>query len=196
MRANTPHTLLSKPAPPPDLKVPDLPGFTISDYTITPPFQTPALYAFKHPFPRQLQDMIDTHKYFTGYTDTGSSKYAVRVWMDDRSPFLLNQFLIKEWLYRDSAKRHVPWRLAAMDEPIQPLSDDPAGDLLMPTSPVQDVVIDYQRCHNWLVFFQSAGEARRFIRAFHRTPLPKFRGMAEADPMPLVKAELMLENTL
>lgn len=116
--------------------------------------------------------------------------------MDDRSPFLLNQFLIKEWLYRDSAKRHVPWRLAAMDEPIQPLSDDPAGDLLMPTSPVQDVVIDYQRCHNWLVFFQSAGEARRFIRAFHRTPLPKFRGMAEADPMPLVKAELMLENTL
>ncbi|KAI5293596.1 hypothetical protein KEM52_005390, partial [Ascosphaera acerosa] len=223
VRANTPPAPASAPARPLDYEAPAVPGFTLGDYTIGPPFQAPAIYAFLHPFPAQIQAQIKTYRTFMSYSTGGSSdgsavfdeteqeavpKYAVRVWMDDKSPFLLNHYLIRDWLLADGLDRHVPWLLAEIDHPIQPLGDDPAGgDMLTSLGTLggplgaggnthQRQDSEYLRCHNWLVFFRSAGEARRFVRTFHRTPLPKIRGAPSVEPMPLIKTELLVENQL
>jgi hypothetical protein len=48
-----------------------------------------------------------------------------------------------------------------------------------------------KRADNWRINFRHASEARRFMRVWHRTPLPKFSGLPFSDPQPLVKVECL-----
>lgn len=62
-------------------------------------------------------------------------------------------------------------------------SNDSTAEVDQPTS--------LKRADNWRISFRHASEARRFMRVWHRMPLPKFSGLPFSDPQPLVKVECL-----
>lgn len=103
--------------------------------------------------------------------------------------------IIRRILVWDGVYRGYKWQTIEGSSAITELVDLHKPDILNSQSSNSDEEDDQptppRRADNWRINFRHASEARRFMRAWHRVPLPKFTGLPYSDPQPLVKVECL-----
>ncbi|KAG5295804.1 hypothetical protein I7I50_08685 [Histoplasma capsulatum G186AR] len=185
-RDNLPTSTMSRITPPPNYTADGACEYRLNDYTLTSPWLPLSLYACLEPFDQKLQDAIDLHNNLA--SRHGKHGFPVRIWIDSQSRFTLKQEYVRRLLLWDGQNRWSPWQLVEQD-PITPLMEPLSNEILTPdeeSSAEGDC---------WRIAFQTAAEARRFVRVWHRSVLPKLDALPfYPDPPPLMKAECLFEG--
>ncbi|EDN11207.1 predicted protein [Histoplasma mississippiense (nom. inval.)] len=185
-RDNLPTSSMSRITPPPNYTADGACEYRLNDYTLTSPWLPLSLYACLEPFDQKLQDAIDLHNNLA--SRHGKHGFPVRIWIDSQSRFTLKQEYVRRLLLWDGQNRWSPWQLVEQD-PITPLMEPLSNEILTPdeeSSAEGDC---------WRIAFQTAAEARRFVRVWHRSVLPKLDALPfYPDPPPLMKAECLFEG--
>ncbi|KAK2760378.1 hypothetical protein FQN54_002448 [Arachnomyces sp. PD_36] len=203
---HTPTSPSSQIAPPPNFVAGGTSGLKIQDYTLTSPWLNISLVAQLSPFDFKLQRAIDIHEKLkspqsrsTDKQDPGLRRaersFPVRFWVDQHNLMELTPEIINRILIWDGAFRGSRWQVLEGEAGIQHLVDldkpDIMGNRSNSVAEEDDQSGSLRRADNWRINFRHASEARRFMRIWHRTPLPKFSGLPYSDPQPLVKVECL-----
>ncbi|KAL1955396.1 hypothetical protein VTO42DRAFT_8616 [Malbranchea cinnamomea] len=190
----TPTSGIQPPRNFPDFSDPKIEGFTIRDYTLSTPWQTANLFAYLHPFPQSLQRYIDLHRTIISSDHKGWEVFPVLVWVDQQHELALDPQLLEYLIHEDGNSRGARWQLVDSDDAITRVTGRLRHELLdsgkEPRAQLGTRPVDALR-----VLFSSESEARRFVRTWHRTPVPRhvfvtFRG----GPRPLIKAECLFHT--
>jgi hypothetical protein len=193
VRSNTPVSPMSKIAPPPNYTVDGVHGFTLQDYTLTTPWQSPMLFAQLSPFEPKLQRAIDIHNNLTSVRRDGDQGYPVRVWVDQHNLLTITAELLERLLLWDGRARGSQWQIAQGDYAIAPLAGEVRHSMFIGNR--EEASLRTKSVENWCIVFQTASEARRFTRLWHRRQLPKFAQLPFSDPQPLIKAECLFNDS-
>lgn len=192
VRNNIPTSHVSKIAPPPNYTVGGVHGFTLNDYTLTTPWQRPMLFAQLAPFESKLQRAIDIHTYLVSLGRDGDEGFPVRVWVDQHNLLSITAELLERLLLWDGRVRGSLWRIAQRDYTVAPLTGQFQRRMILGDG---EAWLGTKDVSNWFINFQSASEARRFVRLWHRRQLPKFSQLPFSDPQPLIKAECLFNDS-
>jgi hypothetical protein len=179
-------------APPPNYAVGGIHGFTLQDYTITTPWQSPTLFAQLAPFDSTLQRAIDIHNNLVSLRRDGGQGFPVRVWVDQHNLLPINTELLERLLLWDGRARGSQWQIAEGDRTMAPLTGRFQHRMFMGNR--EDALLGGKDIDNWRIIFQTASEARRFVRLWHRRQLPRFAQLPFSDPQPLIKAECLFND--
>ncbi|PGH17545.1 hypothetical protein AJ79_01145 [Helicocarpus griseus UAMH5409] len=200
VRKSLPTAPFSNIIPPPNYTKPGTRDHRLSDYTLTTPWLQLSLYAFLSPFDKKIQRAIDLHNNLASRGSDGKQGFPVRLWLDKANTFPLKKEYVHQLLSWDGQNRWAPWQLVEGEgEAITPLTAEPlamANEML--ASPGEDEEDDGKGTY-WRIGFQTAAEARRFVRVWHRSVFPKLRIDSMPyypDPPPLIKAECLFEGDL
>ncbi|OAX77344.1 hypothetical protein ACJ72_08360 [Emergomyces africanus] len=189
-RKNLPTSTVSGITPPPNYTADGACDYRLSDYTLTSPWLRLSLFAYLAPFDQKIQDAIDLHNNLASKGIDGKRGYPVRIWIENRKRFSLKLEYIRRLLLWDGQNRWSPWQLVEED-PITPLIESLSNEIL--TSGEEDLT----KGDCWRVAFQTAAEARRFVRVWHRSVFPKLDALPSyPDPPPLIKAECLFEGDI
>ncbi|PGG96939.1 hypothetical protein GX51_07587 [Blastomyces parvus] len=187
-RDNLPTSAMSSITPPPNYTADGAGNYRLSDYTLTSPWLKLSLSAYLAPFDQKIQEAIDLHNSLT--SRDGKAGFPVRIWIDNQSHFTLKREDLRRLLSWDGQNRWSPWQLAE-EAPITPLAEPLSNEIL--TSGEEDLT----EGDCWRIAFQTAAEARRFVRAWHRSVFPKLDGLRfYPDPPPLIKAECLFDGEI
>ncbi|EGE85275.1 hypothetical protein RJZ56_001774 [Blastomyces dermatitidis] len=187
-RDNLPTSTMSSITPPPNYTADIAGDYRLSDYTLTSPWLKLSLAAYLAPFDQKIQGAIDLHNRLV--SRHGKQGFPVRIWIDNQSHFTLKQEDLRRLLLWDGQNRWSPWQIVEED-PITPLTEPLSNEML---SSGEEELTEGD-C--WRVAFQTAAEARRFVRAWHRSVFPKLDGLPfYPDPPPLIKAECLFESEI
>lgn len=221
-RVTPPNPAAAHTTPPRNFPARDAAGFaSADDYALGPAWLPPALTAYLAPFDQMLQSAITRHEELaqTQTLESGASAgFGVRVWIDEFNYTPLSRSLLGELLRWDGGERGSAWQLVEGREGIVQLESRPQegmegsvfrmGDTENEKENDDDDNEGYNNDHgdddddeavdmkvnNWCLFFQSPLEAKRFVRTWHRRPLPRFESLPFADPQPLLKAECLFSD--
>lgn len=202
-----PTSPTSNIAPPPGFAVGGANGLKIQDYTLTSPWLNISLVAQISPFDYKLQRSIDIHEKLTAPPSRSTDyheheaprraerSFPVRFWIDQHNQMELTADIISRILVWDGVFRGYKWQTVDGKSAIKELVDLHKPDILNNRSSnnheEEDQYTPPRRADNWRISFRHASEARRFMRVWHRMPLPKFTGLPFSDPQPLVKVECL-----
>ncbi|KAI9817361.1 MAG: hypothetical protein M1832_004667 [Thelocarpon impressellum] len=198
-RTYTPHSLQSPIAPPPGYLIDGEDVHTLlQSYNLVPPSQNLTLKTLTPPFSTTVQRLLRNGGYERLKMRNALTTDNTVLIHIDGGPHLTTRALQK---VLDADGRHtrngMPWRLAGDGRPISKL-DAP----LEPDEDAPEVVPAPKRpapvAPRWLVEFADRDEASRFVRAWHKRPLPLTQGpisqevaqQQEEDPG-IVDAELV-----
>ncbi|KJF60752.1 uncharacterized protein CIMG_12187 [Coccidioides immitis RS] len=190
LRHHLPITSESKLQLPPAYTVHGSRGFTLQDYTISSPWQYPSVLAYLAPFSDHLQEVIKTHNNILAQKQKERRTYPVQISLDTRQIPNISTRHIVSFVHWDAENRRVPWRLAETLRPISPLTNATPHRIL---DSEEDAKI-LNGIGNWRILFENSSEARRFVRTWHRRPLPKFTGLPNCDPPPLLHVECLFRD--
>ncbi|WEW59440.1 hypothetical protein PRK78_004914 [Emydomyces testavorans] len=191
LRHHLPLTSESKLQLPPAYTVSGARGFTLQDYTISTPWQYPSVIAHLSPFNEHIQETIDIHNNMRAPKQNGTRFYPVQISVDTRQLSNMSTKHIVQLVQWDAENRGVPWKLAEVQKPITHLTGDSPhkiSDLEEGKKTATNGV------DNWRIMFENPSEARRFARAWHRRPLPRFTGLPFCDPLPLLHVECLFRD--
>src|SRR5436190_23294759 len=122
---------MSKISPPPNYTVVGVHGFTLHDYTLTTPWQSPALFAQLAPFESKLQHAIDIHNILTSVKRDSNQGFPVRVWVDQHNLQAITAELLERLLLWDGRARGSQWQIAQGDYTISPLTGQVRHDMFI-----------------------------------------------------------------
>lgn len=201
-RVSPPNPTGMKTTPPPNFPAKDAAGFaSADDYSLGPAWLQPFLHAYLAPFDQMLQGSIHRHEAL-------ARNFAVRVWIDEFNYTPLSRILLGELLRWDGNARGSHWQLIEGRDSIVQLESRPQHGMdgsgaWLPRkdndddkdhNDENDDEAPNQKINNWCLLFESSLEAKRFVRTWHRRPLPRFESLPFADPQPLLKAECLFSD--
>ncbi|EEH43994.2 uncharacterized protein PADG_00283 [Paracoccidioides brasiliensis Pb18] len=191
-RDNLPTSPLTKIVPPPNFSAGGAHQHRLSDYTLTAPWLRLSLVAHLAPFNDKIQDAIDLHKSLASKRIDGKAGFPVRLWLENQYLFTLKKEYVRRLLVWDGQNRRTPWQLIEDKDTITSLSGPFSNEMLTPD---EDEVLG--RGENWRIAFQSAAEAKRFVRTWHRSVFPRLDSLLNyPDPPPIIKAECLFEGDI
>ncbi|EEH39037.2 hypothetical protein PAAG_01499 [Paracoccidioides lutzii Pb01] len=191
-RDNLPTFPLTKIVPPPNFIAGGAHQYRLSDYTLTAPWLRLSLVAHLAPFNHKIQDAIDLHKSLASKQIDGKAGFPVRLWLENQYLFTLKKEYVRRLLMWDGQNRRTPWQLIEDKDTITSLSGPLSNEMLTPD---EDDVLG--RGGNWRIAFQSAAEAKRFVRTWHRSVFPRLDSLSNyPDPPPIIKAECLFEGDI
>ncbi|KAF3481006.1 uncharacterized protein GIQ15_06353 [Arthroderma uncinatum] len=204
LRNNTPFYPASDLVLPSNYSVRGSLGFNLQDYTLTTPWQFPLLTADHFPFGEWVNSCIKVHRAVTGtgkrddHQHTMSSPspsvpgYPVRVCISRHIFLGLTKQAIRNFLIWDGEVRSIHWDLIEGMDSIVSLDDDQGADdgLVRERRPSKPKFGEYD-VSNWRILFESASEARRFVRAWNMKDYPQSPDAPYCDPPARIKAEAL-----
>lgn len=180
--------------PPQHHQVDEDKDFAIQDYTLTSPWQHPALSAELHPFSDSVQRYVDLHHKIISSDNKDDEVFPVRVWVSQEHNIVLDSDILKRLIAWDAKVRGASWHIANSEDaytrmrarlPHSVLDDDGTKPPAWGSKPND----------NWRILFTNASNARRFQRVWHRARLPDILTVRESDPMPpLMKVECLFHD--
>lgn len=177
-------------------------GYTLGDYTLTTPWLWLTIRGQLAPFSSKVQSAIDLHNSVNLVrTETGFGGFPVRLWIDGLNLLPMTAKRVQQLLFWDAKMRGVPWQLADTPNAIMPLDRDSSSHEMLGSKDAahennHNPTATARKIENWRLLFQTYSEAKRFVRVWHRRPLPEFTSLAFSDPQPLIKAECLLQGTV
>lgn len=191
LRHHLPITSESRLQLPPAYAARGARGFTLQDYTISTPWLYPSVIAHLAPFNNHIRDTINMHNNVSVIKDYSRELYSVQISLDARQIPNISTYHIIQFMQWDGENRRTPWQLAEMYRPIARLTGESQHKIAAFTENKKTTTSEV---HNWRVAFDSSSEARRFARAWHRRPLPRFTGLPYCDPPPLLHVECLFRD--
>ncbi|PGG99291.1 hypothetical protein AJ80_09391 [Polytolypa hystricis UAMH7299] len=189
-RDNTPMSPISSIAPPPNYTIGGLHGDRLSDFTLTTPWLRLSLHARLAPFHPSIQRAIDLHNQLA-VSGRDNKGFPVRFWIEEHNLVPITAARLRGLLSWDSNARGSPWQILEGMDSITPLADG-----------LQYKMFDQKKkqgpqaagSDNWCIMFQTASEAKRFVRVWHRRRLPMFESLPFSDPQPMINAECLFPD--
>ncbi|KAJ9299324.1 hypothetical protein DTO271G3_2946 [Paecilomyces variotii] len=142
------------------------------DYTLTSPFQSLSLVAQLAPFDFKLQRGMNTQAKLTQERHLGRKTFPVRLWTDQFSGQLSTK-TIKNFLQLDGQARGSPWRISEGEDAVIRLAHYSTSEISRNNLDEDSESHISGSIGNWCIGFQSASDARRFVRVWHRKYFPE-----------------------
>lgn len=194
-RRSMPTSPTSGIQPPPDFTSPDTKGLTVRDYTLGPPWLASNLFAHAHPFPERVQSAIDVHRAIVSSSQKNWLVFPVRVWVDQQHQLALEPEVLKYIVQQDTVNRGFRWDLAHSEDAITRMTGKLRHKLLDNDADLR-ADLGPEPKDSLRVLFKTESEARRFVRAWHRTPVPHYIALdvRRVYNRPLIKAECLFHT--
>ncbi|EEP77723.1 predicted protein [Uncinocarpus reesii 1704] len=190
LRQNLPLSSDSKLQLPPAYTTHGSRGFTLQDYTLSSPALFPSVIAHLAPFKKHIKDLIKLHHNINTRNPGEEQSYGVQISLDTRYLSRLETEHIAQFLRYDSENRKLQWKLANVANPILPLT----GESHTVLDRVESAVQSAKGLSSWRVLFENPSEARRFVRAWHRRPWPRFESLPRSEPPSLMHVECLFQG--
>jgi hypothetical protein len=193
-RTYTPSSLLSRIPPPPGfLKDEEDLDALLQAFTLIPSSQkNVSIRKLKKPFRPSVQRLL---------TDTSHPALAARRRREDNTVLFsldrgsVSSYDLRTMIGNNGKERNLKWNLKHIDD-LSRLNRSSHGEKNI-RGVNTDQEIDLRRrlktrqSSTYILAFKDNQEARRFVRAWHRMPLPALQpGFGDQEP-PLMKAELL-----
>ncbi|KAK2781593.1 hypothetical protein FQN52_001449 [Onygenales sp. PD_12] len=188
---NVPRSATSSITPPPNYTVDGLRENTLSDYTLTTPWLPPSIIAFLAPFGQKFQRAIDLHDNLASKGRNGGQGFPVRIRIESHATLPLTKSSIRQILREDGENRLAEWQLVEGEDSISRVTGPFVNKMLTSDEGEGDMP-----GNDWCIVFQTAVEAKRFVRTWHRSVFPRVDSLPYPDPPPLVKAECLFHGDI
>ncbi|KAK2810446.1 hypothetical protein FQN50_002935 [Emmonsiellopsis sp. PD_5] len=190
---NIPRSATSSITPPPNYTVDGLRENTLSDYTLTTPWLPPCIIALLAPFGQKFQRAIDLHDNLASKGRNGEQEegFPVRIWIESHATLPLTKSSIRQIIREDGENRLAEWQVVEGEDSISRVTGPFVNKMLTSDEGEGEMVGD-----DWCIVFQTALEAKRFVRAWHRSVFPRVASLPYPDPPPLVRAECLFHDDI
>ena len=115
------------------------------------------------------------------------------MWVDEKHKLALEPEVVKYLLLRDGELRGSAWEVVDSDDAFARITGDLRHEILdegkVPTANLGPKPSD-----NIRILFKSESEARRFVRVWHRTPIPGYVALNLQEAEAVLKAECLFNT--
>ena len=159
--------------------------FAIQDYTLTSPWQYPALYALLSPFSKPVRSYIDRHRNLVSSDHKSGTVFPVRVWVEDDHQIALDEPILRRLIQWDVLNRVVGWNVVDASDAYTRITGRLRHQILDMDGDEPEA-LGATPNDNWRILFKDASSARRFVRVWHKRKLPSILALRLSDPIPPV----------
>ena len=185
-RKNTPRSIESPLPIRPGVKINGEDGYTmLQDFTLCPPSQRIQLKYIYDVLSPGMRDLVDRGGYLRLPDGTNRAGRAVLFWIEGHQPTSRE---VNNIIASDGRDRGMAWdlsisKLDGSTSPTQAVEDLEFND----PHDITEASTPQRGSRKWVLTFSSESEARRFIRAWHKTQLAPVR----PDEPRVVQAEFL-----
>ncbi|KAK2737129.1 hypothetical protein FQN57_000468 [Myotisia sp. PD_48] len=186
----------------------------LQDYTLSSPWQHPVLSAVLYPFDRWTESVMEFNEALTSPTSSygvqsstisspttsaaTSSGYPVLFSVSQHRLLHLSVELVLAFIHWDGRSRCVPWKISEGEDKVICLYGQDIKTAVIQTrgSFTEKSKFGDHDVSSWRIMFQSASEARRFVRSWNRREFPHVSGTRGIDPPPMIYADALFSESI